>query len=288
MRLRDLHSRRLFLYGLATVLSVFTGVMIPVTNTYLRVAFPLPAQTMVLLSAIGFFLIPGLVERSYARWRRKIDDNIPRMLSEVSGQVRSGFTLTRALELAAESEYGPLTEELRTIKVQLSWGLTFEEVMTNQIKRLDSQLAKRTFLVLKQADKSGGKIEELLEAIQRHATELHQIDRERRSALRPYTTTTYIAVAIFLGIMVVLIDSFFTPIFAAQQKAGAQAAGVFAGIGGLSLPAIKQAFLQIALIEAVFGGLGAGKLGEASFAAGIKHVIALVIISIVVFTVLVG
>jgi archaeal flagellar protein FlaJ len=38
------------------------------------------------------------------------------------------------------------------------------------------------------------------------------------------------------------------------------------------------------LIESVFGGLGAGKLGEASFAAGFKHIIILAVVTIVVFT----
>jgi flagellar protein FlaJ len=160
--------------------------------------------------------------------------------------------------------------------------------MHNQVERVDSQLAKRTFTSLAQASKSGGNIQDVLDAIQRHTTELHQIDKETKSSLRPYISTTYVAVGIFLGISVVLIDSFFSQVLASQAKVAAQGASIFAGLGGLTLPALKQAFLQMGLMESVFGGLGAGKLGEASFAAGFKHVIALALLNIIVFAVFVG
>ncbi len=287
MRLREFHYRRLQLYGVTTVCALLTVGLLFVANSYLRVPLPYPAPTMAILAAIGWFIFPGLVERSYGRWAKKIDDNISNMLSDVASSVRSGFNLPRALEMAAISDYGPLTEQLQIDKVQLSWGLTFEQVMERQIARVDSLLAKRTFTALSQASKSGGNIQDVLDTIQRHTTELHQIDREIRNALRPFVSTTYIAVGIFLAISVVLIDSFFTQIFASQQTVGSQAVTVFAGIGGLSLPTLKQAFLQMGLIEAVFGGLGAGKLGGASFAAGLKHVIVLALANIVVFTILV-
>ncbi len=289
MKLRELHYRRPLMYGITAAAAAAAAAVIFVANAFLRVPLPFPLVTMIILAAIGCYVFPGLAERSYNRWRTKIDDNIPNMLADVAGSVRSGFNITRAMEIAAETDYGPLTEQLKMDKIQLSWGLTFEQVMHNQEKRVDSQLAKRTFASLAQASKSGGKIQDVLDAIQQHTTELHQIEKETKNALRPYISTIYIAVGIFLAISVVLIDSFFTQIFASQAKVGATGgASIFAGLGGLNLPALKQAFLQMGLMEAVFGGLGAGKLGEASFAAGFKHVIALAVLNIVVFTIFVS
>ena len=285
MRLRDLHNQRPLMYGATFVLSALGAGCVYFLSSTLHISFPFPVTTMMLLVVIGVFIFPGLAERSYNRWRTKIDNAIPNMLSDISGSVRSGFDITRSVELAASNDYGPLTEQLKIIKVQLSWGLTFEEAMVNQVKRVDSQLAKRTFTALLQANQSGGNVQDVLDTIQRHTTEVYQIERERRGALRPYITTTYIAVGIFLAISVVLLDSFFGQIFATQQKAVATGAtAIFAGLGGMNLPALKQAFLQMGLVEAVFGGLGAGKLGEASFAAGFKHVIVLAVLTIVVFT----
>jgi len=276
------------MYAVTTVCALLAASLLYVANAFFGVPLPFPAVTMAILAAIGCFIFPGLAERSYNRWYTKIDDNIPNMLADVAGSVRSGFNITRAMEIAADTDYGPLTEQLKIDKIQLSWGQTFEQVMADQVRRVDSQLAKRTFTALAQASKSGGNIEDVLDAIQRHTTELHQIEKETKNALRPYVSTIYIAVGIFLAISVVLIDSFFTQIFASQAKVGASGATIFAGLGGLNLPALKQAFLQMGLMESVFGGLGAGKLGEASFAAGFKHVIALAALNIIVFTIFVS
>ncbi|HUI01432.1 MAG TPA: type II secretion system F family protein [Nitrososphaerales archaeon] len=276
------------MYAVTTVCALLAASLLYVANAFFGVPLPFPAVTMAILAAIGCFIFPGLAERSYNRWYTRIDDNIPNMLADVAGSVRSGFNITRAMEIAADTDYGPLTEQLKIDKIQLSWGQTFEQVMADQVRRVDSQLAKRTFTALAQASKSGGNIEDVLDAIQRHTTELHQIEKETKNALRPYVSTIYIAVGIFLAISVVLIDSFFTQIFASQAKVGASGATIFAGLGGLNLPALKQAFLQMGLMESVFGGLGAGKLGEASFAAGFKHVIALAALNIIVFTIFVS
>ena len=274
------------LYGVTTVCAVLAASLLLVVGLVFHVNLPYPATTMATLAAMGCFIFPGVVESAYNRWRSKIDDNIPNMLSDVAGNVRSGFNITRAVELTAETDYGPLTEQLKIDKIQLSWGLSFAQVMENQVKRVDSQLAKRTFASLAQASLSGGNTQDVIDAIQRHTTELHQIEKETKNALRPYIATIYIAVGIFLAVSVVLIDTFFAQIFASQGKLG-QGVSIFAGLRGLNLPELKQAFLQMGLMESVFGGLGAGKLGEASFAAGFKHVIVLAVLNIVVFTIFV-
>jgi flagellar protein FlaJ len=287
MKLRELHYRRRLMYAATSAVAFFAVVILVLLYYVLRLPLPFPVATMATLAVIGCFIFPGLAERSYNRWVTRIDDNIPNMLAEVAGNVRSGFNITRSMELAADSDYGPLTEQLRIDKIQLSWGRTFQQVMADQVRRVDSQLAKRTFASLAQASVSGGNIQDVLDAIQRHTTELHQIEKETKNAIRPYISTIYIAVGIFLAISVVLIDSFFTRIYASNAKLGG-ATNIFAGLGGLNLPALKGAFLQMGLMESVFGGLGAGKLGEASFAAGFKHVIALALLNIIVFTLFVS
>jgi len=255
LKLREFHYRRAMMYAVTATCAILASGLLFAANFAFGLVLPFPVATMAILAAIGCFIFPGLAERSYNRWRTKIDDNIPNMLADVAGNVRSGFNITRAIELAADTDYGPLTEQLKIDKVQLSWGLTFPQVMQSQEKRVDSQLAKRTFASLSQASISGGRIQDVLDAIQRHTTELHQIDRETRNALRPYIATIYIAVGIFLAISVVLLDTFFAQIFASSAKVG-QGASIFAGLGGMNLPSLKQAFLQMGLMESVLAVSG--------------------------------
>ena len=212
-----------------------------------------------MLLAVGIFAVPGGVDWLYQRWRGSIDDALPTFLSDITSNVKTGFSLTRSLEMAAENDYGPLSKELRRMKAQLSWGVPFEDVVRSELNRLDSRIARRTFGVLLEANRAGGKIEDMLEAIQRHTMDLHQIEREVRNALRPFMMTTYIAVFIFLGIAIVLIDTFFAGLIASQSQASGVGGGVaFAGLQGISLGTVKSAFFQIGLVEAVIGGLGAG------------------------------
>ena len=42
---------------------------------------------------------------------------------------------------------------------------------------------------------------------------------------------------------------------------------------------------NMALVESVFGGLAAGKIGAGSYVAGIKHIVIMVVISVIAFTV---
>jgi pilus assembly protein TadC len=285
--IRELHGKRktIYLASVGAMVAAVAGVAF--ANLDMGITFPLPLFSMLLLVGVGVFSVPGGFDWAFSRWRSKVDDALPTFLSDVTSSVKTGFSLTRALEMAADNDYGPLTKELKRMRAQLSWGVPFEDVVRSELRRLDSRIARRTFGVLLEANRAGGKVEDMLEAIQRHTKELHQIEKEVRNSLRPFTLTTYIAVFIFLGIAIVLIDTFFAGLINAQASAPSGAVA-FQGLQGISLSTIKSAFLQIGLVEAVIGGLGAGKLGEASFAAGIKHVVILVVATVLAFQLFVG
>ncbi|MBI3115742.1 MAG: type II secretion system F family protein [Thaumarchaeota archaeon] len=288
MRLRDLHNRRKELYLASLAAAVMADAGIAALNLLEGVKLPFQLGTTLLLVGLLSFVFPGLVDTSYHRWREKIDDALPTLLADITSNVRIGFSLTRSFELAVQTNYGPLSKELQRMKAQLSWGVPFEEVVRLELKRLDSQTARRTLGVLLKVDQGGGNVEDVLKLIQDHTSELHQIAKERKGVLRPYVVTTYMAVFIFLAIAVVLINSFFGQMLSAQQQVGSSIGSVFPGLGGIDIQSIKGAFLQMSLVEAIAGGLGAGKLGQGSFVAGFPHVLILVATTIAVFLVLVG
>lgn len=282
MGIRELHQQRRRIYAVSIAVAAAAVSAIVFLNLWMNVSFPFPLISTCLLVGVGILTVPGVVDWGFSRWRGKIDDALPTFLSDVTSNAKTGFSLTKSLEMTADNDYGPLTKELRRMRAQLSWGIPFEAVVGSELKRVDSRIARRTFGVLLEANRAGGKVEDMLEAIQRHTMELHQIEKEVRTALRPFTMTTYIAVFIFLGIAIVLIDTFFAGLINAQSSSTAGAVA-FQGLQGISLDSIKSAFLQIALVEAVIGGLGAGKLGEASFSAGVKHVVILVVATVLAF-----
>ncbi|MDG6991411.1 MAG: type II secretion system F family protein, partial [Nitrososphaerota archaeon] len=245
MGIRELHQKRTKVYVVSAAVAGAAMAGVVALNLYAGVALPFPLFSMLMLVGVSVMAVPGGIDWGFNRWRGRIDDALPSFLSDVTSNAKTGFSLTRSLEMTADNDYGPLTAELKRMKAQLSWGLPFEDVVRSELRRLDSRIARRTFGVLLEANRSGGKVEDMLEAIQRHTMELHQIEKEVRNNLRPFTLTTYIAVFIFLGIAVVLIDTFFAGLIGANSTATGGVVA-FQGLSGITLSSIKSAFFQIA------------------------------------------
>lgn len=282
LNFRALYRHRKAVYIIALVGIMLSSVLIFV-EALLGAPLPFPPQTMITIVGVIFFLIPNMMEFSYERWRRRIDDAVPRMLSDVTASVKTGIGLTRSLDLVAERDYGPLTKELKRLSQQQTFGVAFEEAVRRLIRRVPTLMVRRTFNLLLQASRAGGKVEELLDAIQTDANDLYLMEKERKSSLRPYVVITYIAFAVFLAVTILLIDSFFTSVLNIKTSAGPGGGNVFAGLQGLSVSSIKDLLLQMSLIEGIFAGFGAGKLGEGSFSSGFKHVLIMVTVTLLIF-----
>jgi flagellar protein FlaJ len=108
------------------------------------------------------------------------------------------------------------------------------------------------------------------------------LEKERRSAIRPYVVVIYIAYGVFLAVSILLVDSFFKSVMNAPPT-GSTGGTFFQGFAGLTLAEVKDLFLQMSLIESIFGGFGAGKLGEGSFLSGFKHVLIMAAVTVVIF-----
>jgi len=60
--------------------------------------------------------------------------------------------------------------------------------------------------------------------------------------------------------------------------------GVFSALKDMDLKLLDSLLFNMAIIEAVFGGLAAGKIGSGSYVAGIKHIVIMVVIAIIAFS----
>ena len=216
-----------------------------------------------------------------------IDRNLPLFLLALSSAVQSGANLIRAIETTAERNMGALTPELKNLRANLSWGMPVEDSFQNFANRTGTKTAKRVTVLLEMALKIGGDIRTNLEMIQKHVTELQNLEKERKSSLAPYTYTIYISFAVFLGIAVILSSQFFSQFEVVQQllsKApGTSGGAFFSSIKDVNFEALNQILFNMSIIEAVFGGLVAGKIGSGTYVAGIKHIIVMIVMAVVAF-----
>ena len=216
-----------------------------------------------------------------------IDRNLPLFLLALSSAVQSGANLIRAIETTAERNMGSLTPELKNLRANLSWGMPVEDSFQNFANRTGTKTARRVTVLLEMALKIGGDIRTNLEMIQKHVTELQNLEKERKSSLAPYTYTIYISFAVFLGIAVILSSQFFSQFEEVQQllsKApGTNGGAFFSSIKDVNFSALNQILFNMSIIEAVFGGLVAGKIGAGTYVAGVKHIIVMIVMAVVAF-----
>ena len=244
----------------------------------------------VIFGALTAIVPLTLIHLRETQRKDNIDRNLPLFLLALSSAVHSGANLIRAIENAADRNMGPLTPELKNLRANISWGMPIEDAFENFANKTGTKMSKRVAVLLEMALKIGGDIRTNLEMIQKHVTELQNLEKDRKSSLAPYTYTIYISFAVFLGIAVILSSQFFSE-FAVVQKLlekspGAGEGEFFSSITNMNIEALNTILFNMSIIEAIFGGLVAGKIGAGSYVAGVKHIIVMIVMAVVAFMII--
>ncbi len=226
--------------------------------------------------------VAGLVSPSFIdlvdrRYKSLIDSRIPDFLREIGESQRTGTTFTKSLVNASQSNYGPLSVELKRAMSKMSWGMTFEEALNYFAANVDTPLAHRAAVLLKEVGRSGGKMLEVLDSVYEHIREVINLQRERSKQLAPYMIVIYASFGVYLFVVYILFSTFFA------QVSHLQATG--APFGSNVNPGTYYIwFFHMSVIEGVFGGMVIGKISSGSSIAGMKHVLVLLAVSLVFFT----
>ena len=141
-----------------------------------------------------------------------IDKNLPLFLLSLLSTVQSGSNLIRAIEQTADRQMGSLTPELKNLRANISWGMSLDDALDHFADRCGTRLSKRVITLLGMSIKIGGDVTSNLEMIQKHTTDLQNLEKERKSSLAPYIYTIYISFAVFIGIAVIISSQFFAEI----------------------------------------------------------------------------
>ncbi len=229
-----------------------------------------------------------LLQLKEVQRKDSIDRNLPLFLLALCSAVQSGANLIKSIEHAADRNMGALTPELKNLRANITWGMPMDGAMENFANRCGTRMSRRVVILLEMAIKVGGDIAENLEMIQKHVTELQNLEKERKSSLAPYTYTIYIAFAVFIGIAVILSTQFFSEIEVVQgmlqdNMAEGQEAGMFSALASIEISELNKILFNMSMIQAVFGGLAAGKIGAGNYVAGIKHIVIMVIMAVIAF-----
>ncbi|MBI3190998.1 type II secretion system F family protein [archaeon] len=229
------------------------------------------------------------------------EKEFPNFLRDMAESQRAGLTLVQALKTVEKSDYGILTSEISKINKQLSWNVPIEKVFKKFTERMSaSKVIVRSLMVIGQANRSGGNIEDTMDALANNIESLRDVQAEKSSMLNQQVIMMYAIFFIFVGITIAMVK-FLVPMIQTQDLGstfGAQnfnsnpcsvcidstdpscfGCTVFAtvssafGFGDQSNPAAyyKSLFLTMIVIQGLFTGLIAGQISSDSITAGAKH-----------------
>lgn len=236
----------------------------------------LPGFAVSLLARLGAlgsaWLIDGLViallgagmpwlywMRRQSNRERAWDDHWPDVLRDVAEMAKSGMTLPRALASAASGARGALKDSLHHLSVMVQWGVPFLDALERFQLRAPSKLIKRSTALIREAERSGGSVAEVLLAASDDARRIQKLERQRLEQMRPYGLVISIAFAVFIVVALVLVLQFL-PAFAEAQAAteGAEAAG-FLGTE-VSMERITSTLYHASVLQAIASGFVSGVL----------------------------
>jgi len=204
---------------------------------------------------------PAVLNYIDYKWRKAIDEHLPDLFRSIVQAQETGMTLPQALEEASKRNYGPLTGELRKMTAQISWGMSFEEALLALGNRVNTVLMQRTVPLIIEASRSGGRVEKVFDPMGKFIQTTLLLDKERRNQTRPYVAIIYVAFFVFLFTIILLFKSFFLSMEGLP----------ILGTAVMSPGEMQQIFFHMTAIQAFFGGLVAGKMGEGTINAGLKH-----------------
>jgi flagellar protein FlaJ len=224
--------------------------------------------SMCLLLVIFF---PAVIEYNNARWLNGVERNIPILLRDITEDVKAGVPLLNALEDATSKDYGPVSKPLEETLVKFHLTSDLDSSLRWFGKKLKKPVANRMSIVLIEAYQTGGEITEVLDASVELFTDLDEFRRNRRSQTGPYVSIVYVGVFIFLLISWVLLSQFLQPLTIIGNDPNLADSGLTVGI--LDMVFYRSVMFWAAVMEALFGGLVAGKIREGRVTAGLIHTV---------------
>ncbi len=204
---------------------------------------------------------------------------------------KSGISIPKGVLQISNEDYGALSPYVKKLAKQLEWGMTLHETLTTFSKDTDNKLIAKSISIIIEAEKSGGNMGDVLQAVTDSVFSIKKIKEERRSAVYSQLVQGYIIYFIFIIIMLVL-QLYLIPKISvlSQDLAGGLSgvSGLDSGASNTSIDYLSKIFLWLIVIQGMFAGLMVGKFTEGELKAGVKHAIFLMVAGYIIISTAMG
>jgi len=197
--------------------------------------------------------------------------------------VKTGTPISRSIINMQNKDFGYLSPHVQKLANQISLGIPFSIALQTFAKDVNNHSISRSLTLIGQAEKAGGNIGTILEAVAEAVSLSDKLKKERKSAIQTLVAQGYIIFVVFLGIILVMQFKIIPLLDGLKDVQGASDLGIAVGggSGGESVD-FGTAFLFLLLIQGFFSGITIGLLSEGNIKAGIRHSFALMLMSFII------
>ena len=225
-------------------------------NEWIR-SFPeISAIDYIVFGIISLILPYGIYGYRRDQIRARVEEKFPDFLRDLAEYWKGGLSMTVAIQTLAKGEYGNLNDEVNKMSSQISWGVSFGEVLEMFTERVTSPIVTRAVRMVDEANRAGGKISDILLAASYDAREIKALETERRQEVGSYVTVIYASFFVYLGIILVLASTFIPAIVDSSAATGGSGS---MSIGNLTIREMNEVWIStVFLYSLIVQGLGMG------------------------------
>ena len=223
--------------------------------------------------------------------QKELELNFLEFVRALVETVRSGVTIPSAVMQISDANYGSLTPYIKKLANQLEWGYPLHEALTIFAINTKNSVIKKSVAIVIQAERSGGDMGIVLQAVTNSVVEVKNIKEERKTNAYSQMIQGYIIFFVFIIIMLVL-QIYLLPkleVISKDVLSGLSGSGLAEFGAGAGKPIdFNSVFIGLVLIQGFFAGLMIGKFSEGDMKSGVKHSILMMVLGYIIITTAIG
>lgn len=241
---------------------------------------------MALVIGLLPFFASLILETSILREKERMFLEFSRGLSE---NVKAGTPIGRSILNVRKKDFGKLNPFINKLANQIALGIPVQIAFGTFARDVNSKAVSRAVTIISEAEKAGGKIDDILEAVVNSITQTEKLRKERRAAMYALVVQGYIIFMVFMVIILVM-QFKILPIASGLGSGmeGAEGLSIGTAFGAKGAVAtteqLTRPFLWLLVVQGFFAGIVIGKLSEGKMKGGLKHSFILVTLAILIST----
>src|SRR3989344_7516745 len=176
------------------------------------------------------FVLSSIIEGRNEREKEEKFLEFARALVE---SVESGTPISKGIINMSQKDFGPLTPHVQKLANQIQLGIPIQHAFQTFAYETKSKVIIRAITLIREADKTGGNINTILESVADSVSEIEKLKSERRAAISSIVVEGYIIFFVFIVIMIVM-EVQIIPMTAGIGISAGNTASLPTSVGGLS------------------------------------------------------